>query len=93
MIRLSSQPISDGEWSVIARRLKVSRQQLAIMRAIIEDELKSEAIALRLGIARSSVTTQIERLYAKLGIHSRVGLAKCVFNELMRIREEQRGNH
>lgn len=85
-VELISRVISDSDWTIIARRLKVSPQQRDIMRLIIVEDFKAEAIARRLGIAVSSVNTQLERLYAKLGVHTRLRLFDRVLTEFVGIR-------
>ena len=83
------QALSDRDWLSIARRLKASPQQLRIMRAIIEQEQIVKEIARDLGISPRSVTTQVERLYAKLQVRSHAGLTKRVFEEVLRMREDE----
>jgi DNA-binding CsgD family transcriptional regulator len=83
---------SEREWSIIARRLGASRQQMLIMRLVVEEDATAEAIALRLGISVKSVQTQLSRLYAKRRIRSRAGLVRCACMEyIAMLREGQAG--
>lgn len=61
--------------------------------AIIRDtviELKDRAIAHQLGISYNTLRTQLGRLYRKLGVQTRIGVAVAVFSEAMRIVAEGR---
>jgi DNA-binding CsgD family transcriptional regulator len=73
-----------------ALRLNLSPQQCAIIRLILEEDLTAEAAALRLGVKPRTVRTQMERMYVKLGLHSRAALVKVVGDTLWRLRVEGR---
>lgn len=60
-------------WCMLAAALRLSPRELEIARGIFRDE-KDVAIAGRLGISPHTVHTHVERLYHKLGVHSRVEL-------------------
>ena len=48
------------------------------------------AIAHQLGISYNTLRTQLTRLYRKLGVQSRIGVAVAVFSEAMRIVAEEK---
>jgi DNA-binding NarL/FixJ family response regulator len=82
---------SDAVWQALAQSLKWSRRECQIVPAIIDD-LKETAIATRLGISRHTVHTHTERLYRKMGVTSRVGLARRILIEYVRLADgEPRG--
>ena len=49
------------------------------------DEQKDRAIAHQLGISYNTLRTQLSRLYRKLGVQTRIGVAVAVFSEAMKI--------
>jgi DNA-binding NarL/FixJ family response regulator len=72
--------IADHEWPAIARRLHLSPQQTRIARLIIEEDLSNDGIAHRLGHKNAKgVEEQLERMFKKVGVRSRVGLVVRVF--------------
>ena len=54
-------------------------------------KLKDRAIAHQLGISYNTLRTQLGRLYRKLGVQTRIGVAVAVFSEAMKIVAEERG--
>jgi DNA-binding CsgD family transcriptional regulator len=72
--------ISDRQWPAIARRLRLSPQQMLIVRLIIEEDLTNAGLALRLGHKNArGVEKQLERMFRKLGVRSRTGLVTAVW--------------
>ncbi len=61
-------------WSCIAGSLQLSQRELEVVQGVF-DELTTGAISHRLGISRHTVDTYIERIYRKVDVHSRVGIA------------------
>lgn len=76
--------LCDGVWAVVVRRLRLSRREAQIIRCIVT-ELKDQAIAHELGISYNTLRTQLSRLYRKLGVRTRVGVAVAVFSEALRM--------
>ena len=81
--------ISDNEWQIIAERLDLTSRQVDIVQAILAGRIKSQAIALPIGIKSSSVDEQIDRMYKRLDIHSKVELVVCVLAELLDLRTSE----
>ena len=54
------------------------------------DKHKDRAIALELSTSYNTLRTQLSRLYRKLGVQTRIGVAVAVFSEAMRIVAEGR---
>jgi DNA-binding NarL/FixJ family response regulator len=79
---------SDEVWRALAGSLGWSHRESQIVPELFDDR-KETAIAARLGISRHTVHTHIERLYRKMGITSRVELARRVFLEYMRVATSQ----
>ena len=77
------------DWLQVGRRLEISPQQVEIVRHILEEDLTSEAIARAMGISLRSVNTQLERLFRKLGVHTRTALAVRVMLEVMAMMREE----
>lgn len=69
-------------WHRLARSLGLSKREAQIVPALFDDE-KESAIAKHLGISRHTVHTYTARLYRKMGVTSRVGLARRIFVEYM----------
>ncbi len=72
--------------AVVGRRLGLSTREMQIVELLL-CELKDRAIAHQLGISYKTLRTQFSRLYRKLGVQTRVGVA--VFSEAMRIVAEE----
>ncbi|WP_428389932.1 response regulator transcription factor [Mucisphaera sp.] len=66
--------ISEENWAALRARLQLSEREVQIAQAVLEDR-KELAIAMDLGISPHTVHTHLERLYRKLGVDSRLGLA------------------
>ena len=64
---------SDQAWEAIARSLRLSGQELKIVRGVFDDRTEI-TIASELGISPHTVHTHRERLYHKLGVTDRVKL-------------------
>jgi len=71
---------SELAWGQIARSLKLSGQELQVVRGIFDDRIE-EAIADNLKVSPHTVHTYCERLYRKLGVTGRVRLALRVMDE------------
>ena len=54
------------------------------------DKQKDRAIAHELGMTYNTLRKQLSRLYRKLGVQTRIGVAVAVFSEAMRIVAEGR---
>lgn len=75
---------SSGDWFRVAQRLGLSERETQIVELLL-CELKDRAIAHQLGISYNTLRTQLSRLYQKLGVQTRIGVAVAVFSEAMRI--------
>ena len=57
--------------------------------AQVINEQRDQAIAQELGISYNTLRTQLSRLYRKLGVQTRVGVAVAAFTELITIRQKE----
>ena len=86
MLKLMQDPLSDAsplleaEWDRIARQLELSPRELQIVRLVTVDA-KEHTVARRLGISVHTVHTHLKRIYAKLGVSSRVELILEIFRK------------
>ncbi len=64
----------DGAWAAITKKLGLSPQQVAVARCVLAGNGERHT-AEALGLSPGTVQTHLERLYAKLKIHSRTELA------------------
>ena len=71
---------SDQAWEEISRSLRLSGQELRIVRGVFDDRTES-AIAGLLRVSPHTVHTHRERLYRKLGVSDRVKLVLRVMEE------------
>jgi len=74
--------LSERGWRGLAERLKLSEREVEVARAVLADETE-RAIARRLGISPHTVHTHLERLYHKLQVSSRLGLAVKLYQTLL----------
>ena len=73
---------------VLAQRLALSERETQIVELLL-CEMKDRAIAHQLGMTYNTLRKQLSRLYRKLGVQTRIGVAVAVFREAMRIVEEE----
>ncbi len=71
---------SDEAWREIAGGLRLSGQELRIVRGVFDD-LTESAIASDLNVSPHTVHTHSERLYRKLGVTDRVKLVLRVMEK------------
>lgn len=72
--------------------MRLSPRELQLVEAVCS-ELKDRAIAERLGISTHTVRTHFERLFRKLGVHSRGGVAVNAMQFVHRVRDRSRADH
>jgi DNA-binding NarL/FixJ family response regulator len=75
---------STDTWCLITRSLGLSQRESQIIQALFDDQ-KESVIADDLGISPHTVHTHLERLYRKVGVTSRVALARRVFIEYLNV--------
>jgi ATP/maltotriose-dependent transcriptional regulator MalT len=80
--RLGAAIFSEPVWKEIAHSLKLSGQELQIVRGVFDDCTES-AIANHLSISPHTVHTHCERLYHKLAVTDRVKLVLRITNEFL----------
>ena len=73
---------SERAWKEIARSLRLSGQELRIVRRVFDDNTES-AIADNLNVSPHTIHTHCERLYRKLGVTDRVKLVLRVMDEFL----------
>jgi DNA-binding CsgD family transcriptional regulator len=75
-------PLTVGEWQVISHYLGLSSRESEIARLIVDsaNDLSEADIAAGLSMTRRTVHAHLERLYRKLGIHSRYQLVVRLFS-------------
>jgi DNA-binding CsgD family transcriptional regulator len=71
-------PLFEAESEMFAPAPSLSPRELQIVQHILFDE-KEQTIAARLGISVHTVHTHLKRIYAKLGVSSRVELILQIF--------------
>jgi DNA-binding NarL/FixJ family response regulator len=74
--------LSDHAWERIGSSLKLSGQELRILRGIFNDQTES-SIALELNVSPHTVHTHCERLYRKVEVSDRVKLILRVMREFL----------
>jgi DNA-binding NarL/FixJ family response regulator len=74
--------LSEQAWQEIARSLKLSGQELQIVRGVFDD-CTEFAIADNLNVSPHTVHTHCERLYHKLAVTDRVKLVLRVMDEFL----------
>ncbi len=74
---------------MVTQRLGLSGREMQIVEFLL-CEMKDQVIAHQLGISYNTLRTQLGRLYRKLGVQTRIGVAVAVFSEAMRIVGEER---
>ena len=70
--------LSPNQWVSTAVALRLSPRELEVVQCLFDDETEA-AIARRLELSVHTVHTYLGRIYAKLGVRSRVQLIVCVF--------------
>ncbi len=71
-------------WNEIAKSLQLSRRQLQIIRAVLDDD-KESAMAATMGISSHTVHTHLERIYCRLQVHDRLELVLLILAEFLRL--------
>jgi DNA-binding NarL/FixJ family response regulator len=61
--------LGDAAWERLAEKLRLSRREVQILQAMLEDQ-KEPAIARRLQVSPRTVHTHIQRLHGKLSVRS-----------------------
>jgi len=79
---LGAAMFSEQAWREIARSLKLSGQELQIVRGVFDDHTEF-AIANNLNVSPHTVHTHCERLYHKLAVTDRVKLVLRVMDEFI----------
>jgi DNA-binding CsgD family transcriptional regulator len=64
-------------WAGTANELELSARQVMVARCVVADRTDDD-IAATLGLSASTVKTHMERLHAKLDVHSRVQLVRRI---------------
>ncbi|MGB5162942.1 MAG: LuxR C-terminal-related transcriptional regulator [Thermoanaerobaculia bacterium] len=80
--------LSDGVWSLLSQRLKLSPREEEIVRGLLNKRTE-KGIAREIGISRHTVHSHIKRLYRKLNVTSRSAAISRVFEEYLRLEQSQ----
>lgn len=75
--------LSTGTWPSLAQSLGLSPRELQVVKGVFQDH-KKERIAAELGISPHTVSTYVQRIYAKLCVASRPQLIVRVIAEYLR---------
>jgi len=75
--------LSSGTWPSLAEALGLSPRELQVVKGVFQDH-KEESIAADLGISPHTVSTYLQRVYAKLRVGSRPQLIVRVVAEYLR---------
>ena len=70
-------------WPGLAEQLRLSPRELQVVKGVFRDD-KEESIAADLGISPHTVSTYLQRIYAKLRVGSRPQLIVRVVAEYLR---------
>jgi DNA-binding CsgD family transcriptional regulator len=73
-----SDAIPDTDWRCIADKLGFSPRELEVALCVIND-LSESRTAQYLHISNGTVHAHLQRIYAKVGVHSRAALVALVF--------------
>ena len=84
MIGLGSTIFSERAWEQVARRLRLSRRELEVVRGVFDGWTES-AIAAGLRISARTVHTHVERLHRKLRVGHQVALVLRVLEEFLKL--------
>ena len=76
--------LTSGTWPGIAQLLRLSPRELQVVKGVFRDD-KDDAIAADLGISPHTVSTYLQRIYAKLRVGSRPQLIVRVIAEYLRV--------
>jgi DNA-binding CsgD family transcriptional regulator len=80
-------PLTVAEWELVSTSLALSKRESEISRLLLDDASES-AIAATLSISSKTVHAHIERLYRKLGVHSRHQLVTRLFKAYLSVLSE-----
>jgi DNA-binding NarL/FixJ family response regulator len=75
--------LSTGTWPTLGESLRLSPRELQVVKGVFQDH-KEELIAADLGISPHTVSTYLQRIYAKLCVQSRTQLIVRVIAEYLR---------
>ena len=81
--------LTSGTWPGLAQQLRLSPRELEVVKGIFRDE-KDVSIAAKLGISPHTVSTYLQRIYAKLRVASRPQLIVRVIAEYLRVVKSRR---
>ncbi len=73
-----------AQWRAVLESLHLSDREAEILMQVFDDQ-KEQAIAFNLGISPHTVHTHFERMYRKLGVRDRTGLALRVFRAFLEL--------
>lgn len=77
--------LSTRQWTTVSFQLGLSARELDILKLVFDD-CKERTMGQNLGISTHTVHTHLERLYRKLGVHSRCGAVLRVFDVVLGVR-------
>jgi DNA-binding CsgD family transcriptional regulator len=76
--------LASGIWPNLAAQLRLSPREVQVVKGVFRDD-KEQAIAADLGISPHTVSTYLQRIYAKLRVGSRPQLIVRVVAEYLRV--------
>jgi DNA-binding CsgD family transcriptional regulator len=76
--------LASGIWPNLAQQLRLSPREVQVVKGVFRDD-KEQAIAATLGISPHTVSTYLQRIYAKLRVGSRPQLIVRVVAEYLRV--------
>ena len=82
--------VGEVEWSSLAKALGFGPRMSRVARALFDGKVGDE-ICRDLGFKKSALHRQEERLFRKLGIHTKLELAGVLVNALLEIRSASSG--
>jgi DNA-binding CsgD family transcriptional regulator len=72
------------QWDHIVAKLRLSPQQARIVSLILQDKQDKE-IARILGMKKPTVRTYLARIFQRIGVNDRMGVALFIFAECMNV--------
>lgn len=79
---LPALPMAQNTWEKVVRSLGLPPQQARIVELILRN-YDDKAIALKLGVKRTTVRTYLGRAFDRLGVRDRTGLILYIFSHCM----------
>ncbi|HZL35983.1 MAG TPA: helix-turn-helix transcriptional regulator [Tepidisphaeraceae bacterium] len=81
-----------SEWEAAIRSLNLAPQEARVVEMVLLGK-KDKEIAAALGLHKSTVRTYLGRVFIRLGVSDRMGLAVSIFNSCLAARQGDERHH